>query len=140
MASVLFPFLLPIFVCVVLPVSIVLILSITKMNIENRRTEVIIKAIEANKDVETDKLIESLKKPKKTAHEILNVRLLRGCMYSLIGVTFACLGVVKMLSGCTFSSNTVTVPFFLGGISLAIGVSYLIIWKVNRKQVYNTEE
>lgn len=37
--------LVPIFVCVVLPVAVVLITSLTKINSDNRRTQIIIKAI-----------------------------------------------------------------------------------------------
>ncbi|MCM1081787.1 MAG: hypothetical protein NC343_08565 [Muribaculum sp.] len=110
------------------------------MNVENKRTQIIIKAIEANKDVDTDKLIESLKKPQKTAREVLNGRLLRGCMYSLIGVALAIVGIVNLATGSDFSADPVTVPFVFGGISLAIGISYLIVWKVTRNQVSNTTE
>ena len=69
--------LVPIFVCVVLPIAIVLIVSLAKMNADNKRTQIILKAIEANRDVDTEKLIESMKKPEKTALQILNLRLLR---------------------------------------------------------------
>lgn len=132
--------LVPIFICVVLPIAVVLISSLTKMNSENKRTQIIIKAIEANKDVDTDKLIESLKKPEKTPREILNTRLLRGCMFSLIGVALAIVGIVNLATGSEISSDPVSVPFVFGGISLAIGVSYLIVWKVTRKQVILTKE
>lgn len=132
--------LIPIFICVVLPIAVVLITSFTKMNGENKRTQIIIKAIEANKDVDTDKLIESLKKPQKNAREILNGRLLRGCMYSLIGVALAIVGLVNLLTGSDFSADPVTVPFIFGGISLAIGVSYLIVWNVTRKQDVTAKE
>lgn len=130
--------LVPIFVCVVLPVAIVLITSLAKMHGESKRTQIIIKAIEANKDVDTDKLIESLKQPQKSAREILNGRLLRGCMYSLIGIALAVVGIANIATGSDFSADPVTVPFVFGGISLAIGVSYLIVWKVTRTQVSDT--
>lgn len=132
--------LVPIFVCAVLPIAVVLIFSLTKMNGENKRTQIIIKAIEANKDVDTDKLIESLKKPQKTAREILNGRLLRGCMYTLIGIALAIVGTVNFATGSEFGADPVTIPFIFGGISLAIGISYLIVWKVTRKQVDFSEE
>lgn len=132
--------LVPIFICVVLPIAVVLIISLVKMNGENKRTQIIIKAIEANKDVDTDKLIESLKKPQKTAREILNGRLLRGCMYSLIGVVLAIVGTVNLATGSDFSADPVTVPFIFGGIALAVGISYLIVWNVTRKQVDNSDE
>jgi ABC-type Fe3+-siderophore transport system permease subunit len=132
--------LVPIFVCVVLPIAVILITSLSKMNGENKRTQIIIKAIEANKDVDTDKLIESQKKPQKTAREILNLRLLRGCIFSLIGIALAIVGLVNFATGSEFSADPVIVPFVFGGISLAIGISYLIVWQVTRKQVDSSEE
>lgn len=127
--------LVPIFVCVVLPVSIVLIVALTKINVEYRRTQIIIKAIEANKDVDTDKLIESLKNPQKTPRELRNARLLRGCIFSLIGLVIAILGIVNLAFGTALNKDMVTSTFLFGGISLAIGVSYLIVWNVTGKQV-----
>ena len=132
--------LVPISVCVVLPIAIVLICSRTKIKCEDMRTQIIIKAIEANKDVDTDKLIESLKKPQKTDIEIANSRLQRGCMYGLIGVALAIVGIVNLLTGSDFSDDPVTVPLIFGGISIAIGVSYLITYFVTRKQVEPTDK
>lgn len=132
--------LVPIFICVVLPIAIVLINSLARINGENKRAQVIIKAIEANKDVDTDKLIESLKKPRKNAREILNTRLLRGCMYSLIGVALAIVGIANLATGSKLSDDAVGFSFVIGGISLAIGVSYLIVWKITRKQIKSPED
>ncbi len=110
------------------------------MNRENKQTQIIIKAIEANKDVDTDKLLESLKTPRKTAREILNVRLLRGCIFSLIGVALALVGIVNLATGVAFEADPVTVPFVFGGISLAIGLSYFIVYYVSRKQIESPED
>lgn len=132
--------LVPIFCGCVLPIVIVLIISLRKMNEASKRSQIIIKAIEANKDVDTDKLIESLKEPHKTQQEILNARLLRGCMFSLIGVALAIVGIVNLSTGYSFNDDPVTVPFVFGGISLAIGISYLIVYFVTRKQVFPSEE
>ncbi len=132
--------LVPIFVCVVLPVAVVLITSLTRMNGENKRTQIIIKAIEANKDVDTDKLLDSLRKPRKSSREILYGRLLRGCIYSLIGIVLAVIGLINLLSGISFNSDDVTVPFVFGGISLAMGISYLIVYRVTRNQLDPRDE
>ena len=56
--------LVPIFICVVLPVAIVFIVSWVKMNGDNKRAQVILKAIESNNNIDADKLAESLRKPK----------------------------------------------------------------------------
>lgn len=128
--------LVPIFICVVLPVAVVLITSLARMNGENKRAQIIIKAIEANKDVDTDKLIESLKKPEKTALEILSARFQRGWMYSLIGVVLVMVGLYfNIAGGIKASDEPVVLPLAFGGISIAIGFSYLITYFVTRKQV-----
>jgi hypothetical protein len=125
---------------VVLPVAVVLITSIAGMNSENRRAQIIIKAIEANKDVDTDKLIESLRKQPKTAGERLNLRLLRGCIFSLIGLALATVGLVNFATGSAFSADPVTIPMIFGGMSIAVGISYLIVWNVTRRQSSATDE
>lgn len=127
--------LVPIFVCVVLPVSIVLIISFTKMNGENKRAKIVIKAIEANKDVDTNQLIESLKKPRKTANEILNAYLLRGCITLLLGIVFMSFG-IYVRSTC---HDTSYYCYLIGGILLAIGIGYLIVFFVARKQTKKSD-
>ncbi len=124
----------PIFICVVLPIAIVLIISLRKAHSDNKRAEIIVKAIEANKDVDTDKLIESLKAPRHTPLEVLNARLQRGMMYSLIGLGLIIIGTVAAL-GMSLDGDPVTVPCVFGTISLAIGLSYLITYFVTRRQV-----
>ena len=57
--------LVPIFVCVVLPVAIIAIIFGASINSDNKRSQVLIKAIESNCDIDADKLAEALQKPKK---------------------------------------------------------------------------
>ncbi len=132
--------LVPIFCGCVLPIAIVLIISIRKSNTVNKNSQILIKAIESNKDVDTDKLIEALKEPRKTPQEILNARLLRGCMFSLIGIALTIIGIVGLCTGTNFNNDDVYAPFIFGGISIAIGLSYLIVYYVTRTQVENTDE
>ncbi len=127
--------LVPIFVCVVLPVAIVGIYYWSQINAENKRAEILMKAIEANCGPDADKLAEALQKPRKTAREILNLRLLRGCMFTFVGLGLCIVGIVSACMGTEFASDPVTVPLVFGGASLAIGLSYLVVYFVTRKQV-----
>lgn len=127
--------LVPIFICAILPISIVLIVFLSVMNSENKRAKVLIKAIESNNSIDADKLAEALQKPKKTAREILNGRLLRGCIFSFIGLALCIIGIVSLCTGSEFSSDPVTVPLIFGGASIAIGLSYLVVYFVTRKEV-----
>lgn len=125
---------------VILPVAIVLITSLARINADNKRTKIIIKAIEANKDIDTDRLIESFKKPVKTDRQILSARLLRGCIYSLIGIALAIVGLTGYLCGADFQADQVSIPLIAGGICFAIGISYLIVYFVTRNQVNDSSE
>lgn len=127
--------LVPIFVCVVLPIAVVAITAASKMNSDNKRSKVLIKAIESNCGIDADKLAEAFQKPKKTDREILNIRLLRGCIFSFVGVALCIVGIVSFCIGTEFSADSVTVPLVFGGASLAVGLGYLVVYFVTRKQV-----
>ena len=127
--------LVPIFICVVLPVSIVAIVFAAIINNDNKRAKVLIKAIESNCGIDADKLAEALQRPKKSAREILNLRLLRGCIFSFIGLALCIIGIISLCTDSEFSSDPVIVPLVFGGASLAIGLSYLVVYFVTRKQL-----
>lgn len=126
--------LVPIFICVVLPVSIVLIVFLTVMNSDNKRAQILIKAIESGKDINADKLADALRKPRRTPREVLNLRLLRACIFTLLGLGCFCLCIGSGYTGGPFTQNCGPLPF-LGTIFLAIGLSYLIVYFVSRKQL-----
>ncbi|WP_304649797.1 DUF6249 domain-containing protein [uncultured Duncaniella sp.] len=124
--------LVPIFICVVLPIAIVLIVFIASINNDNKRAEVLLKAIECCY-MDPDKLAEALQKPKKTAREILNLRLLRGCMFSFIGIALCTVGLVPFCTGLDVELMMISSIF--GGASLAVGLSYIVVYLVTRKQI-----
>ena len=132
--------LVPISICVVLPVAIVLIIFMTAMNSDNKRAKVLIKAIEANNNIDADKLAAALAKPRKTPLEILNKRLLRGCMFTFTGIALIIVALVSLAYGTEFANDSVTLPMIFGGALLAIGLSYRVVYFVTRKQVNNTRE
>lgn len=122
-----------IFICVVLPILIVLITSMRKILSDNKRSQIIVKAIEADKEIDTDKLLDALQRPKKSAQEILNSRLLYGCIYSLVGLALIVSGIVS--SVWYADPDTTMILYIFGSISIALGISYLIVYFLTRKQV-----
>ncbi|MBD5322067.1 MAG: hypothetical protein HDS01_04755 [Bacteroides sp.] len=129
-------FVLPLFLCVVLPITIVLIVSRLKMNRDNKRAEIIIKALESNADVNADKLIESLNQSQRSERgDVQNRRLLRGCIFSLLGLVAIIAGVVF-----AFNGEPVSKALLLGGGFLAIGASYMIVYFVSRTNVPQSGE
>ena len=80
-------------------------------------------------------MADALHNPKKTTREILNLRLLRGCIFSFVGIAVCIIGIIACSMGMEFQADTVTVPLIFGGTSLAIGLSYLVVYFVTRKQI-----
>ena len=132
--------LVPIFICVVLPVAIVLIVFLYNMNSDNKRAPVLIKAIEANKDIDTDKLAEAFSKPRRSPREILNLRLLRGSIFTLCGLGFVIFGLVGLANDFTIRMEPVMIPMICGASCLAVGISYLIVYFVTRKQLADEDK
>ena len=129
-------FVFPMFRWVVLPITIVLIVSRLKMNRDNKRAEIIIKALESNADVDADKLIESLNQSQRSERgDVQNRRLLRGCIFSLLGLVAIIAGVVF-----AFNGESVSKALLLGGGFLAIGASYMIVYFVSRTNVPQSGE
>lgn len=125
--------LVPIFVCVVLPVSIVLIIYLNSVNKTNKQAALLMKAMEVNKDFDADKLAEAFRAPLKSAKEIANVRLLRGCIFSLVGFVLFLYGV---LADCILKENDAEDMFFMsmfGACVFVVGLSYLIVYFVSLK-------
>lgn len=123
--------LVPIFCGAILPMVIVFIVSMRNKNSDNKRAEIMIKAIESGEEIDMDKLAEALGKPKRTPLEVLNGRLLRGCMFSLVG---AALVILYFIWPEADSESRISV-LFLGAISAAVGIAYLIVYFVTRGQI-----
>lgn len=132
----------PFSICVLLPIVCIWLIMRRGINNDNKRAEVLLKAIESNNSIDADKLAEALSKPRLTPREQLNKRLLRGCIWSLVGVALFVLGLITWLTDpdVTFGSDDVYTAFMFGLISFAVGVSYLIVYFVTRKQVDREHE
>lgn len=134
--------LVPIAICVVLPVLIVWITIRKSVNSDNKRAEVLLKAIEANNSIDVDRLAEALTKPRRTPRELLNHRLMRGCLFTFIGLALCLMGLL-CLNGdpdAEFGDDSVFMPIMFGCCSVAAGISYLIVYAATRRQVEAEEE
>ncbi len=127
----------PLGICVVLPVLIVWFFIRAKINDNNNRSEIILKAIEANPNTNVDEMVKSLSSSAttKTPREILNLRLLRGCMFGLIGV----IGEVSTMLVYRHERMGALILGLISGICLAIGIAYLIVYFVSKKTIDKDE-
>lgn len=128
-------FLLPVCICVLLPVLIMWLVSRIEMNRNNRRADVLIEAIKTYNGMDVDRLSEALVKPRRTPLEMLNLRLLRGCIFSLTGIAFMVVCIVTYFNCDRVMTDVAGVFMVLGAVSIAIGISYLITYFVTKKQL-----
>ena len=123
--------LLPILICVVLPIFIVGIFAWKSVYRTKRRSEIIIRAIEADKNFDPQNIVDLFATPRKSVREIHDLRLLRGLIFSLVGVALVVLSLV--IDHCNLLFLLI-----VGFVSVAIGVSYLVVWFVTRESVSDT--
>ena len=120
-------FLLPVFVCVVLPCVIVWITSKTRKHELDRKTELALKAIESGAQIDPNFLSKA--KPAKTIKEKIFGRLTTGCILAALGL--ALFGVAL------FGKDALTSSFYVplgGGILLLLGIAFIVTYFIGRKQ------
>ncbi|MDE5983350.1 MAG: hypothetical protein K2G92_09630 [Duncaniella sp.] len=123
--------LVPLGLGLVLPVMIVWLATRTHINSDNKKAEVLIEAIKSGHVPDTETLAEVLTKSSKTPRQILESRLLRGCVSTLAGIALAVLTVI--LTEC---DEDLSFMMVLGaGILLSVGIGNLIVYFVTRKNV-----
>lgn len=129
----------PIGICVVLPVLIVWIMYRHATNKDNKNAEIIIKAIENNSAIDADSLVEALGKKQKTPLEVLQLRLLRGCIFTFIGIAAGIYSAIDASTTAYFDINDQP-SFIVAGLGLAIGIAYLVVYFIARKNIADNDD
>ena len=128
-------------ISVVMPVMIVWLVSRTRQNETNKKTEIMLKVIESGATINADLFKacfvskDTQKKQKSTKVRLLN-RLIWGCATSILGVGLAVLGIVQWATwDSTASNDSFILPLVFAGIFLAIGIALFIGFFVGRKML-----
>ena len=121
----------PIGICVVLPVMLVWLVTRVRRNEIDKKTEVMLKAIESGATIDSDLFKEAPKKLKSTKERLLN-RLICGCAASIIGAALTAIGIIPWM---TLEDDTFAPLLIFGGISLAVGIALFIGFFVGRKML-----
>ncbi len=121
-------------VLVALPVLVVWLICRAAINRDNKNAEIVIKALENSSAVDTDKLVAALGKKQKSPRELLNLRLLRACIFTFLGVALA---VMAIILHCLmpWAEKDVFIFIIPAVIALAIGIAYTVVYFVTRKYV-----
>lgn len=128
--------LVPIFVCVVLPVTIVWIVSHTKQQETNKKAEIMLKAIEAGVPVDLGQL-QTQKQRKSIKQELLD-KLSGACITSFMGTGFLVYGLIG--EGEDFGSLATVAGAVLLAVGIALFVSFFVGKKMLAKEIEAEEK
>ena len=123
----------PIGICVVLPIMVVWLHSRKDINETNKKTEIMLKAIESGATIDTD-LFKTQLTPAKTIKEKLLARLTAACIVSAIGLSIYLTTLILSYIG---GVPTWVVQDFIviGGIILAVGIALFIVYFVGKRML-----
>ena len=126
--------LIPISVCVVLPVMVVWLVNRTRQNEINRKADIMLKAIESGATIDTN--FFKAQQENKSIKERLLKRLTGACIFTLTGLVFAVIGLFNWTNLTeNMSNDSAVIPMIFGGIFLPIGISLFVVFFVGRKML-----
>ena len=129
----------PICIFVVLPIVLVLFYLRNKRYESEKRTEIVMAAIEKNGDIDVQEFFKNLNKPRKTVREKLVMQLhwevLLGSIFTIFGlVVFIALGVLAIGFGIT-KDDVIAMCCVCGIPTLALGIGLLIAYFSGKKML-----
>ena len=124
----------PVFICVILPVVVVWLVTRAKQNETNRKADIMLKAIEAGVPVAMEQFKSAKKKAPVSIKQELLDKLNGACITSLMGIGFLTLGILRVVI-TDFGRNTLLNKFWLpaGCVLLAVGIGLFISYFVGKK-------
>ena len=126
----LFQILVPIACGSVLPIVIIWLNIRQRMNETNKRTQVVLAAIEKNPDMDIEELIKKISPKKKLLKEKLLEKLLWGCITVLLGI-----GMIVCHIYVDITTNSTSPCGFIGIILLAVGIAFFVNYRLGKKML-----
>ena len=124
----------PIGICVILPVSIVVLYLRARKHETNKRTEILLAAIEKNAEIDVDDFLAKMAPPKKSIKQMLVTKLMWGSIITAIGLAGLVYSVCMDFFG-GMPSKTLGEYYLISSILLLVGVAILIVFFVSKKML-----
>jgi hypothetical protein len=128
--------LLPIFMCVVMPVAIVWLVMRTKLNETNKMAEIMLKAIESGTPIDPDFFKTQTQTLRKSLKERQLGWLTAACILIVLGLGSILVGGIIILVN-NWSYNTAPSAYslitFAGGLVLVIGIALLVVYFIRKR-------
>jgi hypothetical protein len=120
----------------VLPILVVWFAIRSRMNETNKRTEIVLAAIEKNPEMDIEELLKKFSPKKKLLKEKLLTKLLWGSLSTMLGLGLIGFGAYLGLGGDEDALTSICFGLTL----LAIGIAFLINYYVGKKMLANEME
>ena len=134
MAHDLVQILVPIACGCVLPIVGIMMGVRQKMNETNKQTQIVLAAIEKHPDMDIEELMKKISPKEKLLKEKLLSKLLSACITTFLGI--ALLGIafwIDYIGG--METEKLHLLYIGGGILLAVGIAFLINYRIGRKML-----
>ena len=116
----------------VLPIVMDLLKTRRKMNENEVRKQIVLAAIEKNKETDVEELLKKMASKQKLLKEKLLSKLLWGCVISLLGLSlFGCGLWIDWCGG--YDPDFISFLYFCGGVLFAVGLAFIIYYFVGKK-------
>ena len=126
-------------ICVVLPIIVVFMNNRTAQNETNKKTEVLLKSIEAGAQIDSEYFKPQLKE--KTLKEKLLGKLTAACVVTAIGLAF-CIAtlIIANIGGGSYFIEFILIGSVVLAIGIALFISYFISKNMLAKEIEAEEE
>ncbi|MBR7005203.1 MAG: hypothetical protein IKI00_09600 [Bacteroidales bacterium] len=127
---------LPLFMCVVMPIAIVWLVMRTKLNETNKMAEIMLKAIEAGIPVDADFFKTQTQTFRKSLKERLLGWLTAACILIALGAGCILVGaIIILINDWTYDTapTAYSLLTFAGGLVFVIGIALLIVYFIRKR-------
>ncbi len=118
----------------VLPIVAILSGVRQKMNETNQRTQIVLAAIEKNPDMDIEEIMKKISHKPKLLKEKLLIKLLWGCLATLLGIGLIGTGAWMGYVGGSVP-NDIYAAACSGLIALGVGIAFLVNYFVGKKML-----
>ena len=119
-------------ICVILPIGITWLITRNKTNETNKRVELALAAIEKNAEINVEDVLKKINLPQKSLKERTLKNLTIGTIFVAIGLGCLCYSVWLISEGSVGSARGM---LLCGFIPLFMGIAYIIIYFISRKEL-----
>lgn len=117
-------------VCVIVPIMVVWLNNRKEQNETNKKTEILLKAIESGATIDTD-IFKPQQKQKSIKEKLLG-RITAAFIVTFIGIAI-CIATVIMAYTGGVTANTLTYFIFYSAVILAVGIALFIVYFIGKR-------